>query len=374
MAFKTLNILSYYQRRIFERCLSLNIAKEIIQRAKLKGDIENWRHTMLARLIKNILHKEQPVHVAQAPLLHITVISDFEITTCKKAYYHYLFEGESNTQLNVPQKLVTEMVINGLRKKEQRINAVPRLPSVIPKLLRSLRDPDSSSKDYVAIVNKDPAMSAAVLKLANSVYFNPQGKAIDEIDRAIVKLGIKGLRSVLSAAVMQPIIQRQSPYFSQTGQRLWTHSLNCAVACEIIAQARGLDRYKAYLMGLVHDVGKITLFSELCKQFKLNETAELPGNSAFAPPMKKVSTHLSYLIAKDWELPEEICKALSQQVGLNEHTQIDPFGKILYEANIACEMYAVTPRTKRATLNPILKEFRLPKDLWLTLDTVNTQL
>ena len=226
----------------------------------------------------------------------------------------------------------------------------------------------------MAIVNKDPVMSATVLKLANSVYFNPQGKAIDKIDRAIIKLGIKGLRSVLSAAVMQPIIQRQSPYFSQTGQRLWMHSLNCAVTCEIIAQSRGLDRYKAYLMGLVHDVGKITLFSELCKQFKLNETAEIPGNSAFAPPMKKISTHLSYLIAKDWELPEEITKALEMQVGLNENTPISPYGKILYEANIACEMYAITPKSNRAKLKPIINTFKLPQDLWGNLDAVSTQL
>lgn len=325
--------------------------------------------------LKNMLHKEPQLNACNTQSTHYAEeVEGFEIATCKRMYYQYLFEGESSSALNVPQRLVVEMVVNNLRKKEQRINAVPRLPSIIPKLLRSLRDPKSSARDYVIIVNKDPVMSAAVLKLANSVYFNPHGKAIDEIDRAIVKLGIQGLRSVLSAAVMQPIIQRQSPYFSQTGQRLWLHSLNCAVACEVIAQSRKLDRYKAYLLGLVHDVGKITLFSELCKQFKLNETADAPGNSAFAPPMKKISTHLSYLIAKDWELPEEINKALNQQVGLTDQTELDAYGQLLYQANLACEMYATTPKSKRANLNLIVEAFNLPPDLWNTLDAVSTQL
>ncbi|HEY7773796.1 MAG TPA: HDOD domain-containing protein, partial [Marinagarivorans sp.] len=254
--------------------------------------------------------------------LTLTEVEGFSILHCKNLYYQYLFEGSCETPLNIPQKLVIEVVINQLKKKESRVHAIPRLPSVIPKLLRSLRDPASSAKDYVAIIKKDPVMSAAVLKLANSVYFNPVGAHIDEIDRAVVKLGIQGIRSVLSAAVMQPIIQRESPYFSQTGQRLWVHSLNCAVACEVIAQARGLDRYKVYLMGLVHDIGKITLFSELCKQFKLNETADAPGHSAFAPTLKKISAHLSYIIACDWELPSDICSALKQQVGLSESTQL----------------------------------------------------
>lgn len=355
--------------------LNVNIASKKILRAKIKEVTHYQGKTMtLGSFIKNILHKEPQAHTAPAPLQGAVEIKGFEIATCKKIYYHYLFEGESTTALNVPQKLVIDMVISQLRKKEQRVNAVPRLPAVIPKLLRSLKDPQSSARDYVAIINKDPAMSAAVLKLANSVYFNPRSKSISDIDRAIIKLGIEGLRSVLSAAVMQPIIQRQSPYFNQTGQRLWLHSLNCAVACEVIAHTRALDCYKAYLMGLVHDIGKITLFSELCKQFKLNETAQVPGHSAFAPALKKISTHLSGLIAKDWGLPQEICTALDQQVGLTEQAQLTPYGELLYQANLACEMYAVTPQSKRASITPILDQFKLPKDLWNTLDSVNTQL
>lgn len=292
----------------------------------------------------------------------------------KNCYYDYLFAGSLETTLTVPQKLVIEMTTNHLRKKEHRIHAVPRLPSIIPKLLRSLRDPDSSAKDYVDIINKDPAMSAAVLKLANSAYFNPIAANIGEIDRAVVKLGIQGLRSVLSAAVMQPIIQRDSPYFNQTGQRLWMHSLNCAVACEIIGGARNMDRYKVYLMGLVHDIGKIALFSELCKQFKLNGEPQPPSANAFIPLMKKISAHLSYLIACDWELPTDICEALKQQTALSDTTLLTCYGHLLYQANLATEFYAATPKNKRQQLEPIIKTLHLPTDLWDKLDSVSTQL
>ncbi|BCD98576.1 HDOD domain-containing protein [Marinagarivorans cellulosilyticus] len=325
-------------------------------------------------LLRKLLHKNADNVNAAATKYEVIEAGEYTLARCKHMYYQYLFEGSNDSELNIPQKLVIEVVINSLRKKEQRAHAIPRLPSVIPKLLRSLRDPTSSAKDYVAIIIKDPVMSAAVLKLANSVYFNPVGAHIDEIDRAVVKLGIQGLRSVLSAAVMQPIIQRESPYFSQTGQRLWVHSLNCAVACEVIGQSRQLDRYKVYLLGLVHDIGKITLFSELCKQFKLNETADAPGHSAFAPTMKKISAHLSYIIACDWDLPEDICVALKQQIGLHQHTELTAYGHLLYQANLACEMYAVTPKSHRSKLAPILTEFKLPKDLWNTLDAVDTQI
>lgn len=329
-----------------------------------------WR-AMLGRKAK-----ASPDPIAAGTTTTVWKISDSPLLSGKQSadtFYRFLFAGSHERPLTVPQKLVMDVVRDNFSKKEQRIYAVPRLPSVIPKLLRSLRDPDSSAKDYVAIVNKDPAMSAAVLKLANSVYFNPVGSYIGDIERAIVKLGSDGLRSVLSAAVMQPIIQRESPYFSQTGQRLWMHSLNTAVACELIGQHRGMERFKVYLMGLVHDVGKITLFSELCKQYQLNGDEE-PGQNAFIPPMHRLSGQLSCAIAKDWQLPEEIITALQEQIEAVPGKAVSQYGQLLYQANVACEAYAYTPLHKRSRLTPIATDLGLPKDLFVKLQEVSTQL
>lgn len=289
-------------------------------------------------------------------------------------YLHFLFEDSAQVKLTVPQKLVLEIVQTQLKKKENRLNAVPRLPTVIPKLIRSLRDPDSAIRDYVQIVKKDPAMTAAVLKLANSAYFNPVNQHLSDIDRAVMMLGVAGLRSVLSAAVMQPIIQRDSPYFSLTGKRLWLHSLHCAVACEVAGPARGLEPFSLYLLGLVHDVGKITLFSELCKQFKLNGAQEQPGYFAFAPLMQSFAPQLSYLIARDWNLPEEVCEALKEQIELKAGQTLSAEGVLLYQTNIACEAYAHLYKKNSSQALAVLQDFHLPSDLYTTLDKVDKDL
>lgn len=285
----------------------------------------------------------------------------------EERFFQFLFTGNHSEPLTAQQRQAIDSVMHALGKKEYRLNAVPRLPTVIPKLLRSLRDPDSSVKDYVEIVNKDPVMSAAVLKLANSVYFNPTGGYIGDIERAIVKLGIEGLRSVLSAAVMQPIIQRESPYFSQTGQRLWAHSLNTAIACEIVGHARRQERFKAYMLGLVHDIGKITLFSELCKQYKLSADAS-PGPQAFVPALREGATQLSSQIAQDWQLPDDLCIALQEQVDIAPGKQVSELGQLLFQANIVCEAYAVTPKNKITDLQFLIGDFALPKNLFTRLE------
>ncbi|WP_028877292.1 HDOD domain-containing protein [Teredinibacter turnerae] len=291
----------------------------------------------------------------------------------QQAFYGYLFPRSTEMPLSVPQKLVIEHLKNSLPKREFRDKVVPRLPAVIPRLLRSLRNPKSSAREYVEIINKDPTMSAAVLKLANSVYFNPIGKRIHDIDRAVVKLGINGIRLVLSAAVMQPIIQRDAAYSMQTGQRLWFHAMECAVTCASTAQERGLEPFKAYLVGLVHDIGKITLFSELSKQFKLNSENVIPESNAFVPIMQLLAPATSYWIARDWELPAELCKAIAEQVSVSPGDKISPYGAILFEANLACEAY-VAIRPKDAVLaQALLAELHIPTNMFTELDELSRE-
>ena len=300
--------------------------------------------------------------------------SFFTIAQSRELYYHHLLPKDSTQKLTVPQTLVVDMVTSDLQKKDMRVKAVPRLPMVIPKLLKSLRDPNSSARHYVEIINKYPVMSAAVLKLANSVYFNPISKRINDIEPAVIKLGIDGLRSVLSAAVMQPIIQRESPYFSQTGAKMWQHSLHCAVACELIAEHRGMEKFKVYVMGLIHDIGKITVFSELCNQFKKHDEHVAPGYNAFVPSMKKMSDAVSYLVAKDWELPKDVCRALAEQAKVKNGEKISPYAMVLYQANLLAETYA-TVRTKNERLaSRVLEALSLPADIYEKLDMLGKEL
>jgi len=297
----------------------------------------------------------------------------YSISDSQEAYFQYLYPKNTAQPLSVPQKLVVDVVKTALQKKEVRLKAVPRLPTVIPKLLHSLRDPDSAAKHYVEIIKKDPVMSAAVLKLANSVYFNPIGTRIHDIEPAVVKLGIDGLRSVLSAAVMQPIIQKHSPYFSQSGQKMWHHSLNCAVACELIAEHRNLEKFKVYVMGLVHDIGKTTIFSELCKQFKKNGEQVSPGYNAFVPMMKILSPAVSYWISKDWELPKDVSSALAEQTNIHAGAKVSPFAHVLYQANMASEAYVTIRHQNEHLAHQILEQLELPENLYEKLDQLTVE-
>jgi HD-like signal output (HDOD) protein len=128
------------------------------------------------------------------------------------------------------------------------------------------------------------------------------------------------------------------------------------------------------VLGLIHDVGKITLFSELCKQFKLNNEDVDPSYQAFVPSLKKYSAALSYWIAKDWNMPDEIVGALGEQLKLKEGLEISSYGHILYQANLAAEVYAAIYPLNPNKAKKVIAELDLPENLFETFERVVCEL
>ena len=271
-----------------------------------------------------------------------------------------------------------------MNDQNHRSKIIPRLPAIIPQLIRSLKNPKASSQDYVRIIRRDPSMSAGVLKLANSVYFNPINQTISSIEVAVIKLGIDGLRSVLSAVVMQPVIQQKTRYFSHFGQKLWLHSLATAVICELLAKNRGVDPYKAYLLGLTHNIGKITIFSELCQQLKNLPSEQRPSRNTFIPLLQKRSEKLSYEIAKDWQLPDDIISALKQQASLTQHDNLGPISQLLLHSKKISTLYLLNqktlnqqnqkhpPKELQQYLTQQLTQLQLPENTFSLLENLHT--
>ena len=135
----------------------------------------------------------------------------------------------------------------------------------------------------------------------------------------------------------------------------------------MLAKSRGLEPFKMYLLGLVHDTGKIAIFSELCKQFQKNGETTSPGYNAFVPLMMVLSPAVSYWIAKDWELPEEICNVLAEQIGLSKGAEVSAAANLLFQANMVTEVSETLLHTHPKVAEQVLSTFALPDDLFLKL-------
>lgn len=78
---------------------------------------------------------------------------------------------------------------------------VPRVPSVIPRLMQLLRNETASGAEIAEQLVRDPSLVAEVLRLANSPYYRT-GREINSLQQAVFVLGRNGLQQLVANASM----------------------------------------------------------------------------------------------------------------------------------------------------------------------------
>jgi HD-like signal output (HDOD) protein len=162
---------------------------------------------------------------------------------------------------------------NSLRSEKlkdivSRMGHLPSIPSLYVEIVEGLRNPEVSLEEVGAIIAKDMAMSAQILRLVNSAFFGLR-RQVSSATEAVTYIGLDTIRSlVLSINAFSQFdnvaFQRFSP------QALWSHSLDTAALAKEIAQLEQADRKlvdEAFIAGLLHDTGKLVLASNYPEQY-----------------------------------------------------------------------------------------------------------
>jgi len=134
------------------------------------------------------------------------------------------------------------------------------LPETALRIARMVNDPNSSSSDIGREISNDVALTARLLRLANSPALGQHGK-ISDISRAITVLGTRQVRDLTVGLAAIRSFEGISNKLV-TMESFWRHSLLCAVAASHIAsRRRGSRGDSPFVAGLLHDIGQLVLFS-----------------------------------------------------------------------------------------------------------------
>ncbi|MGD2119741.1 MAG: HDOD domain-containing protein [Chromatiales bacterium] len=145
---------------------------------------------------------------------------------------------------------------------EQLVEGVDELLSLPDVVLRAneLIDSQQADIDEIAeVIGLDPSLSAQLLKLVNSAFYNFPSR-IDTISRAVTVIGVNELRSLILSASAVSVFNKIAPGTIDMDD-FWFRSVYVGLAAKEVAA----DKRKAelmFLMGLLHDVGKIVLFNK----------------------------------------------------------------------------------------------------------------
>lgn len=136
---------------------------------------------------------------------------------------------------------------------------LPSIPQTLLHFLHLTEDEDTSMSELAALVGQDPALSARILTVANSVALR-RGKPTISLVQCMVNLGIKLSRTLATCLVVQKVFAPASASRQYDYSGFWGHSLRVAEVCRAIAkETKYSDEEEAYLTGLLHDVGQLLL-------------------------------------------------------------------------------------------------------------------
>jgi len=188
------------------------------------------------------------------------------------------------------------------RIRRQTLEELPRQPMTLPVLTRALADDKVDRRGLTDIILSDPALTDQLLHVANSPMFRVGDKPIESVDQAVFLLGLNGIRNVVSAAVMRPMMAARNSREARFAQRVWRWGLTCAGAAEMVAQLEGKDGSVYFMCGLLPALSYITLQRELLHICRAADqpTEPSPGLTRRALPRFQWAT--AQVLADEWKL------------------------------------------------------------------------
>jgi HD-like signal output (HDOD) protein len=228
-----------------------------------------------------------------------------------------------------------------LLKRLDGLHHIPTIPAVLAPLLRYLQLPVEQLDVHKVtdMIAQDKSLAAQCLQIANSPLFGRWQK-VDSLRGAVVGLGIQRVSDIAMSCSMLNILPRNGGLDPVV---FWEHSLGCALVCRHLARKISFpDPGKAYLAGLLHDLGIVVNLWVLPKDF----TAAFRVACGEGTPLHEAEqsvlgfTHCDSgrLLAERWELAPDLIEVVSSHHSPEEAQNHAALVALVELSDLLCRM------------------------------------
>lgn len=219
-------------------------------------------------------------------------------------------------------------------------------PFTVVKAYDILASEESCAQELSRCIATDPAISSAILKIANSVLYSKRQGRITDVKDAVVRIGFRETRNILACL---SLINLSPEVYQNRGferRKFWLHSLAVGLIAEKLCHDSGFRRPElGFIAGLLHDLGKIMLDNHFDDVFPrlLDET--MTSITSFYESEEHLMgfTHaeLGHFLTTQWNFPPPITSAILSHHAPERILQATPeFNKIIQEAVYVANLWA----------------------------------
>lgn len=194
-----------------------------------------------------------------------------------------------------------------------RVTTLPPAPVVLPRLLQLLGQPEVDSQRVVEVLICDPSLTAAVLRLCNSVCF-AASEPVSDLLEAVLRVGFDRVYELVVVVVGARSMRRAQPGYGIDEGELWKHSVATALAARTMAREVGAGASVVFTAAILHDLGKIVLahaleqsYARLIREIQVNQASLLESE---ATVLGVQHAEIGGRLLARWNFPDDLVAAV----------------------------------------------------------------
>ena len=139
----------------------------------------------------------------------------------------------------------------------------PTHSEIALRVQRLLDDPECTIEALGKLIGAEPILASRVLAIANSIAYNPGGRAISEVKNAVSRLGFATLRALAATIIVRQMKDLSlADEHRQLASRLWEHTASVASLARVLAhRVTKQNPDAAFFAGIVHEIGSFYLIA-----------------------------------------------------------------------------------------------------------------
>ena len=247
--------------------------------------------------------------------------------------------------VRIPPAIKNEINLFLNQHKSSQI-VLPRQPKLLPKLIHAINNPKSGAQTILSLVSSDPNLVAEVIRQSNSAFYKTDKGNVTSLKRAVDLLGHNGLRRAATNIALAPILNIEQNVIPTFGTRSWEFSTHVAVAAEELARLKSTGSEKAYLLGLMASLGDIVLYQLFAKFVGSSKKGLDDQTTILHKLIYFYRWRITLKIFEQWEMPENMMRAVIEQEQRTHPSKMSVYGNILYQAQLSTMAYTMMSHSK----------------------------
>jgi len=229
--------------------------------------------------------------------------------------------------------------LSDIQRRVEGINQLPSLPAILFPVLNQLsgNTDDIDLHKTVQLVSHDGALSTQVLHMANSPLFGMRQR-VTNLRSAALALGVSRLRDIVTSCCLMQVSPKgrdidPTPF--------WEHSLACALIARNLARKIAYpDPERAYLAGLVHDLGilvnMLLIPREFSMVFKIAAQSQRPLRDVEMEQIGITHEITGDLLATHWQLFDYLSEVMRRHHDVERATLEPVLAALVNIADLLC--------------------------------------